>query len=206
MKLGIVAGVLTVGCEKEDRPSADAAERGSRSVGVLDGAATVAPMPSRLGDEKRRFSPEVLASATRVQRQKGKDGLLEMLYAGKCPSWVRGSRSKLREAKDGIVVTVTAQAATDIAEIRERAKYLVEGRSKPPDGTGLCPVHRDATIEARDIDGGSRITARASKTVDLPLLRKSANAHMKMLERTQRSEAAGAPSVGPASPNGRLRP
>jgi hypothetical protein len=128
-----------------------------------------------------------MASASRRARSAGKDTLGDLLYEGKCPNWVRGARSELREEAGGIVVTVTADAEADIAEIRARAKYLAEGRSEPPDGTGLCPVHRDATIAAVDIDGGSRITVRPSAKLSLEQLRRAAAQRFKRLPDSQRA-------------------
>ena len=176
-----VALPLAGGCKGADQTAPSEAAGAPSSAGAVQSAAPSARAWTSSPDPKQRFSPEVLASATRRARIKGEDGLREMLHEGKCPNWVRGARSELREVKGGVVVTVTAKSEADIAEIRARAKYLAEGRSRQPDGTGLCPVHRDAAIEAADIDGGSRLTVRPSKRISLEQLRKAAKERLERL-------------------------
>jgi hypothetical protein len=169
---------MSGGCKSQDQTE----DRSSPATG-----SSVSGLPGSAGSGSRpRFSAEVLASASRLARTEGKDTLGDLLYEGKCPNWVRGARSELREVAGGIVVTVTAKSEADVTEIRARAKYLAEGKSEPPDGTGLCPVHRDAAIEAVDIDGGSRITARPSSKLSLEQLRKAATVRLQRLPESQR--------------------
>lgn len=105
----------------------------------------------------------------------------DKLYAGKCPSWVRGARTKLDDTADGVRVVVTADADADVAEIRSRARYLAEGKSQGGDATGRCPVPRDARIEVRDVEHGAELQVRPSAKGSLKDLRSRARAMAALL-------------------------
>jgi hypothetical protein len=100
----------------------------------------------------------------------------DKLYAGKCPSWVRGARTKLEDTKDGIRLSITAEADADAAEIRSRARYLAEGKSQGGDATGRCPAPREAKIEIKEIAHGAELTVRPAPGTTLQGLRHRARA------------------------------
>ena len=96
------------------------------------------------------------------------------LWVGKCPNWVHGARTRIEDTSDGMRVFITADAEPAVAEIRSRARYLAEGKSKGGDGTGRCPVPRDGVKEVVDIQHGARLTVRAAPGTPLRSLRRRA--------------------------------
>jgi hypothetical protein len=105
----------------------------------------------------------------------------EKLYAGKCPSWVRGARTKVDDTRDGVRVVVTAESEPAVAEIRSRARYLAQGKSAGGDATGRCPVPRDARIEATDIEHGAEFKVRPAPNGSLKDLRTRVHAMTALL-------------------------
>jgi hypothetical protein len=103
------------------------------------------------------------------------------LYAGKCPSWVRGARTKVDDISDGVRVVVTAETEPAVAEIRSRARYMVEGKSQGGDATGRCPVQRGARIETTDIEHGAEFKVRPGPNGSLKDLRSRARAMAALL-------------------------
>src|SRR5207247_2655745 len=88
-----------------------------------------------------------------------------------CPSAVTGAATVVKSTKDGVEIAVTAKSADATKDIRERAKHLVDAAKLNPtapkhtgegEGGGVlgrCPVPmKDTTVDAKDVDGGSRIT------------------------------------------------
>lgn len=98
----------------------------------------------------------------------------DRLFEGKCPSYVRGSRTVIDDTKDGMRVTITAEAGPAVAEIRDRSRYLAEGKSQGSDGTGRCPVPRNAKIEVLEIEGGVELRVLPASGVTPKDLRKRA--------------------------------
>lgn len=103
------------------------------------------------------------------------------MYAGKCPSWVRGARTQVEDSKDGVRVLVTADTEPAIAEIRARARYLAEGKSAGGDATGRCPAPRDARIAIKDVEHGAELDVRPHPNGSLKDLRSRAHAMAALL-------------------------
>ena len=98
-----------------------------------------------------------------------------------CPTAVAGAKTTITETKDAVVITVTGN--TD--EIRKRAKHVVDAAKQDPatvvhdgsghggGGLGRCEVVlKDTAVTAKDVDGGSEITVKPNKPVDLEWLKK----------------------------------
>ncbi|CAN5895328.1 hypothetical protein BH11MYX4_BH11MYX4_40610 [soil metagenome] len=96
-----------------------------------------------------------------------------------CPSAVPGSKTAVKDSKEGVIVTVTGTGDA-VKDIRERAKHAAEisKLAEPPKpehnsegkgggGLGRCPVvvEGDTTVEAKDVENGSEITVKAKKDV-----------------------------------------
>ncbi len=94
-----------------------------------------------------------------------------------CPSAVEGSKTVVKDTKDGVVVTVTGPA-DKVADIRDRAKHVAEvakkgdaakvehtGNGTGGGGIGRCPidVEGDTTVELKDVEGGVEATVKAKK-------------------------------------------
>jgi hypothetical protein len=90
---------------------------------------------------------------------------------GKCPNWVPGAKTELADVEGGALLTITASDDAAVSQIRERARYLAEGRSKGGDATGQCPVIRDVKIEVSDVAGGAKVILRPNEKVTLEQLR-----------------------------------
>jgi TusA-related sulfurtransferase len=100
-----------------------------------------------------------------------------------CPSAVPGAATALKDAKDSVVITVTAKDDAATTDIRARAKLIVEASKKDPKdvkhqgdgsgggGYGRCPVVlKDTTVTAKDVPGGSELTVKPEKPADEPAL------------------------------------
>jgi hypothetical protein len=103
-----------------------------------------------------------------------------------CPTAVQGAKTTVHETDEGVVVTVTGK---DEAEIRKRAKHLVEASQVQPTteqhngnghgggGLGRCVVVlKETTVQAEDVPGGSKITVKPTKPVDVDWLKKETKA------------------------------
>lgn len=102
-----------------------------------------------------------------------------------CPTAVAGAKVATQDIKDGVEITVTAENEKATTEIRQRAQHVVEASKTDPNtvrhtgdghgggGLGMCPVVlKDTLVSAEDVKGGSKITLRPIKPVDLEWLRK----------------------------------
>jgi TusA-related sulfurtransferase len=109
-----------------------------------------------------------------------------------CPTSVNGAKSAAQDIKDGVEITVTADNDKAAGEIRQRAQHLVTAAKTDPNtvrhtgdghgggGLGMCPVVlKDTLVAAEDVKGGSKITLRPIKPVDLEWLRKEVATRMK---------------------------
>jgi hypothetical protein len=109
-----------------------------------------------------------------------------------CPTGVAGAKVASTDIKDGVEITITAEAEKAQSEIRQRAQHLVEAAKTDPNtvrhtgdghgggGLGMCPVVlKDTLVSAEDVKGGSKITLRPIKPVDLEWLRKEVATRMK---------------------------
>lgn len=107
-----------------------------------------------------------------------------------CPSAVEGAKTLVKDAKEGVVITVTG-SGDGVKEIRERAKHTadVSKMTDPPKpehnsegkgggGLGHCPVvvEGDTTVDVKDVEGGSEITVKAKKAENVAALQKEAKA------------------------------
>jgi hypothetical protein len=99
-----------------------------------------------------------------------------------CPSAIEGAKTVVKDAKDGVVVTVTGPA-DKVAEIRARAKHTADVAKKSAaeagpkvehsgGGTGggalgHCPivVEGDTSVDAKDVGGGAEITVKTKGDV-----------------------------------------
>lgn len=96
-----------------------------------------------------------------------------------CPSAVEGAKTTVKDAKDGVVVTVTGPK-DKVDEIRSRAKHTADVAKKTDatkiehtgGGTGggglaRCPivVQGDTTVDVKDVDGGVEVTVATKKDV-----------------------------------------
>lgn len=106
-----------------------------------------------------------------------------------CPTAVPGAKTVISDAADAVELTVTGKDAKTTDEIRKRAKHLTESAKADPTsvvhngeghgggGIGLCEVVlKDTTVTAEDVDGGSKITVKPTKAVDLEWLKKETRA------------------------------
>jgi len=102
-----------------------------------------------------------------------------------CPTAVAGAKTEIKDAKDGVEIMVTATEAAKTEDIRKRAKHMVDSAKVDPTavvhngeghgggGLGLCEVVlKDTTVTTEDVDGGSKITVKPTKAVDLEWLKK----------------------------------
>jgi hypothetical protein len=101
-----------------------------------------------------------------------------------CPSAVAGAKVEVKETADAVEVTVTGKGKAE-EEIRARAKHMVDAAKNDPTsvahtgdghgggGLGRCVVVlKDTTITAEDVPGGSKLTVKPVKAVDLEWLKK----------------------------------
>ena len=127
-----------------------------------------------------------------------------------CPTAVEGAKTTLADGADAVEITVTAKNEKATTEIRDRAKHLAEAAKANPTavehtgtghgggGLGQCEVVlKDTTVTATDVDGGSKITVKPNKPVDLEWLKKEtasrhASAHGHHAKRTKTTQKADA--------------
>jgi hypothetical protein len=96
-----------------------------------------------------------------------------------CPSAVAGTKTSVKDSKEGVIVTVTGPADA-VAEIRSRAKHSAEiakkgepakvehsGGGTGGGGLGRCPivVEGDTTVDVKDITGGVEVEVKTKKDV-----------------------------------------
>ncbi len=102
-----------------------------------------------------------------------------------CPSAIDGSATDIQDTDGGVVVTITAKDEAKTKEIRERAKFLSDAsKTETPgakhDGSGAgggafgrCPVvNRNTTVEAADVEGGSKVTVKVKNAAEVDWLRR----------------------------------
>ena len=133
----------------------------------------------------------VLLAAAGVARAQGKPnaGPGNMMH---CPCAVPGAKTEVKDIKGGVEVVVTAADESKATEIRRRAKHVVEASKTDPNmvrhtgdghgggGLGRCPVVlKDTLITADDVKGGSKLTVRPVRPVDLQWLRKETATRLK---------------------------
>jgi TusA-related sulfurtransferase len=119
-----------------------------------------------------------------------------------CPNAVDGATTGLKDVEGGIELRITAKDAAATADIRARTKAIVDASKTASvtrhDGSGggggpfgRCPVIlRDTTIEASDVDEGSRIVVKTKSAAEIDWLRREA------AERAAQLRAPGAAGAG----------
>jgi hypothetical protein len=123
-----------------------------------------------------------------------------------CPTAVAGAKTDIKDNKDSVEITVTASEAAKTDEIRKRAKHMVDAAKQDPTsvvhngeghgggGLDVCEVVlKDTTVTAEDVDGGSKITVKPTKPVDLEWLKKETHAR-----HTANGPGAGKKKAAPA--------
>ncbi len=119
-----------------------------------------------------------------------------------CPTAVEGAKTVITNTKDGVEIQVTSANAAKTDEIRKRSKHVSDAAKNDPTavahtgdghgggGLGRCEVVlKDTTVVAEDIEGGSKITVKPTKPVDLEWLHK---------ETATRQAANGGKKTAPA--------
>ena len=124
----------------------------------------------------------------RVERlgEAGAKGAGEQRMAN-CPSSVDGATTTVTAAGDSVAVLVTAKSDDATKQIRSRAQHALtiakgapgagghDGKGDGGGGIGRCPVFvKGATIDVKDVDGGSQITMKPKNASDLASLRTEA--------------------------------
>jgi hypothetical protein len=119
-----------------------------------------------------------------------------------CPDAVPSATTSLTNVEGGVELTITAKEPSAIADIRARTRAILEASRTPStkkhDGNGggggpfgRCPVIlRDTTLEAADLEGGSRITVRTKAPAEIDWLRREAS------ERAAQLQAPGSSGAG----------
>ncbi len=110
-----------------------------------------------------------------------------------CPSSVPGAKTEVKDAKDGVVLTVTGPSDA-VDEIRKRAAHTAEvakmpepkraqhnGAGQGGGGLGRCPVvvEGDAAVSVKEVPGGAEITVTTKK--DVAALQKEARSRVTSL-------------------------
>jgi hypothetical protein len=142
-------------------------EESGHAPSALPSAATAEPAPSAAA--ALPASASASASAQPFAHFSG-----DSLFEGMCPNYVRGARTRIADTKDGVLVTITVEAEAAVAVVRSRSRYLAEGKSQGGDGTGRCPVPRDAKIEVVEIEHGVELRVRPGASGTVKDLRKRA--------------------------------
>jgi hypothetical protein len=119
-----------------------------------------------------------------------------------CPSTVDGAKTDIQDVEGGVVVTITAKDEAKTKEIRERAKYLVDASKTETASTqhngsgagggalGRCPViNRNTTVEAADVEGGSKITVKPKKADEVDWVRRESRERQKEIAEPGAKEA-----------------
>jgi hypothetical protein len=102
-----------------------------------------------------------------------------------CPNIVPGTTTVVSDVEGGVDVTVTGKDDAATADIRARVKALLDavkhqgatvkhtGQGEGGGLLGRCPiVLRDTTVDAADVDRGSKITVKAKEPKYLDWLRR----------------------------------
>jgi hypothetical protein len=102
-----------------------------------------------------------------------------------CPNIVPGAATVVSDVEGGVEVTVTGKDDASTADIRARVKALLDavkhqgatvkhtGQGEGGGLLGRCPiVLRDTTVDAADVDRGSKVTVKAKEPKYLDWLRR----------------------------------
>ena len=133
-----------------------------------------------------------------------------------CPSVIEGATTDIQDVDGGVTVTVTVKDEAKVKELRERAKFLADAsKTETPgqkhDGSGAgggafgrCPVvNRNTTVEAADVEGGSKLTVKAKSAAEVDWLRRESRERLKeMGEPGAREAGQGKMAHCPSSVDG----
>jgi hypothetical protein len=102
-----------------------------------------------------------------------------------CPTAVAGAKTEIKETEGAVEIVVTSKDAAKTEEIRKRAKHVSDAVKAMPTtvvhngsghgggGLGMCEVVlKDTSVTAEDIDGGSKLTVKPTRPVDIEWLKK----------------------------------
>lgn len=158
---------LSLGCD-DPKPTADPPK-------TATAAASTAPV---------KAPPTAVPSSPAPGGERGK-----MVH---CPSAVEGATTDIQDGDGGVVITITAKDEAKTKAIRDRAKFLAEASKteaagQKHDGSGAgggalgrCPVvNRNTTVEAADVDGGSKITVKPKNAAEVDWLRRESRERLK---------------------------
>ncbi len=112
-----------------------------------------------------------------------------------CPNAVQGAGTSISNTNGGVTLSITAADAAALAEVRSRAKALLEDAKKTTaddhtgegtgGGRGHCPVVlRGTTIDLQDIEGGVAIHVRATNEDEVDWLRRESRDRLAALEKS----------------------
>jgi hypothetical protein len=127
-----------------------------------------------------------------------------------CPTTVAGAKVDIKDTKDAVEISVTSTEAAKAEEIRKRAKHLADSAKIDPTsvvhngeghgggGLGLCEVVlKDTIVTAEDVEGGSKITVKPVKAVDLEWLKKETHARHSSNSGAKKKPAKAAATPAP---------
>lgn len=168
MIVAVGLSVATMGCD--DGAKADGPGAGASATAAATAAAASAQPAASAGD-----APDEKKKKKKSDKK-----------SDKCPNAVAGAETKVEEIEGGVEMTVTAKDPDAVAQIRDRAKIVVEAKAKEGGekrqhtgdgkgggGLGGCPVVlRDTTIVVEEIEGGSKFTIKAVETDEVDSLRR----------------------------------
>jgi TusA-related sulfurtransferase len=189
------AFVLNLGCEEKKPPP------------TAPTAAPTTPPPATT-------TPTTTASA---QPEAGAPALAEKGGKAHCPGSVTGATTAIKDVEGGVELTVTAKDAAATADIRARAKAIVDA-AKTPDSNvkhtgkgegggiyGKCPVvMKNTTVDAKDTEGGSVITVKAKDAKEVDFLRRETRDRQNDLGAPNDPSGAGKMSHCPSAVEGAI--
>lgn len=177
----LLSSFVVVGCEeKKETPATPSAT-----------ATTAAPTASASASA----APSAAPSATVAKNDK----------LAHCPNAVDGAKTDIKDTVDGVELTITAPDAAKTADIRARAKALLDA-AKNPDlqqkhtggggGQGMsgrCPVVvRNTALTMADVEGGTKITVKPKDMKELDWLREETRERQAVLASNVSGADAGA--------------
>lgn len=147
-------------------------------------------------------TPAATASAPATAKPAAQPAAGDRGKMAHCPSALDGTTTDIQDADGGVVVTVTSKDEATAKQIRERAKFLAEASTKETPGArhdgsgagggafGRCPiVNRNTTVEAADVDGGSKVTVKVKNAAEMDWLRRESRERLKEMGQPGAREA-----------------
>src|SRR5262249_32156869 len=142
------------------------------------------PEPTGSGTITATTSPVPISTSTPPEAQRLRT----------CPSVVPGAVTTVREAPEGITLSITGPSDNAIAQIRQRAKDLAaaadatRGKHMGSGGGnaqfGRCPVvMRNTKLDVREIPAGVAITLTPSQPSELEWLRREVESRAAQIDK-----------------------